>query len=89
MSLLKHYISKKLNPVPIKFKTKKDLLDHFQKEKNLVQNHLKIPELTIANSEYLEFDVTAEKMRVILPKMVLMFILLSQKSIHEINLQKF
>ena len=55
MSLLKHYISKKLNPVPIKFKTKKDLLDHFKKRKNLVQNHLKIPELTIIKSEYLEF----------------------------------
>lgn len=55
MSLLKHYISKKLNPVPIKFKTKKDLLNHFQKRKNLVQNHLKIPELTINKSEYLEF----------------------------------
>lgn len=55
MSLLKHYISKKLNPVPIKFKTKKDLLDHFKKRKNLVQNHLKIPELTIVKSEYLEF----------------------------------
>lgn len=55
MSLLKHYISKKLNPVPIKFKTKKDLLNHFQKRKNLLQNHLKIPELTINKSEYLEF----------------------------------
>ena len=55
MSLLKHYISKKLNPVPIKFKTKKDLLNHFQKRKNLLQNHLKIPELALNNSEYLEF----------------------------------
>ena len=55
MSLLNHYISKNLNPVPIKFKTKKDLLDHFQKRKNLIQNHLKIPELTIKNSDYLEF----------------------------------
>ena len=55
MSLLKYYISKKFNPVPIKFKTKKDLLNHFQKRKNLLQNHLKIPELALNNSEYLEF----------------------------------
>ena len=55
MSLLNHYISKNLNPVPIKFKTKKNLLSHFQKRKNLIQNHLKIPELTIKNSDYLEF----------------------------------
>lgn len=55
MSLLDHYISKKLNPVPIKFNSKKNLVVHFKKRKNLIQNHLKIPEITLNNSKYLEF----------------------------------
>ncbi len=55
MSLLNYYLTKKLNPVPIKFLTKKNLKDHFLKRKNLIQNHLKIPIYSLNNKDYLEF----------------------------------
>ena len=55
MSLLNYYLTKKLNPVPIKFLTKKNLKDHFLKRKNLIQNHLKLPLYSLENKDYLEF----------------------------------
>lgn len=55
MNLLKYYIENKINPVPIKFHTKKDYENHFIKRENLIQNHLKIPLGLIKNLKYLEF----------------------------------
>ena len=55
MSVLNYYKTKKLNPVPIKFLTKKNLKDHFLKRKNLIQNHLKIPLYSLNDKDYLEF----------------------------------
>ncbi len=55
MSLLTYYLAKKLNPVPIKFSTSKNLEDHFLKRKNLIQNHLKLPLYSLHNKDYLEF----------------------------------
>ena len=55
MSVLTYYLAKKLNPVPIKFSTSKNLEDHFLKRKNLIQNHLKLPLYSLDNKDYLEF----------------------------------
>ena len=55
MSLLNYYISNQINPVPIKFFSKKDFKQHFLKRENLIQSHLKIPTGLLKGLKYLEF----------------------------------
>lgn len=55
MSLVNFYIEEKFNPVPITFLKKKNILKHFNKRKNLLEKHLKIPLFLLKDKEILEF----------------------------------
>ena len=55
MTVLKYYIEEKFNPVPITFFNTKNVKLHFEKRKNLIENHLKIPLFMFKGKDVLEF----------------------------------
>ena len=61
MTVLKYYIEEKFNPVPITFNTKNVKL-HFEKRKNLIENHLKIPLFMFKVKMCWNLDAMVQKM---------------------------
>ena len=55
MSVLDYYKNNKFNPVPIKFSKKKNIIDHYIKRFNLIENHLNIFLPLLNNKKILEF----------------------------------
>ena len=55
MSVLNYYKKNKFNPVPIKFSGNKNIINHYAKRQNLLENHLKIFLPFLKDKNILEF----------------------------------
>ena len=90
MSVLNYYKKNKFNPVPIKFSGKKNIINHYLKRHNLLENHLNIYLPLLKNKNVLEFGCNGAENACLLAEYgENLYLIEPHKKIHKIIINNF
>lgn len=90
MSVLNYYKKNKFNPVPIKFSGKKNIINHYLKRHNLLENHLNIYLPLLKNKNVLEFGCNGAENACLLAEYgANLYLIEPHKKIHKIIINNF